>query len=192
MIPVSTLTCSRVNFSIIDGLLQFLLIFWIYVFIFSVFVLIFRIRIRMSFIGQVCLHVQGICNSDRSSTVQQNDSDRTGHRKQKNNIHIYRWGFSNFVVCCFVFINVYRFNSFFFSVLVLFILVHPDKLNENEKCFLGSYTWNTVRFFYFLLFHVTIVFMVLDLVLFKYNNPVWQHKIKTIQTATKKQAIIDF
>ncbi len=29
---------------------------------------------------------------------------------------------------------------FFFSVLVLFILVHPDKLNENEKCFLGSYT----------------------------------------------------
>ncbi len=38
-----------------------------------------RIRIRMSFIGQVCLHIRGICYSD-SSTVQQNDSNRTGHR----------------------------------------------------------------------------------------------------------------
>ncbi len=46
------------------------------------------IYIRMSFIGQVCLHIQGICYSDRSSTVQQNDSDRTGHRQQKNNIKI--------------------------------------------------------------------------------------------------------
>ncbi len=27
----------------------------------------------MSFIGQVCLHIRGICYSDRSSTVQQND-----------------------------------------------------------------------------------------------------------------------
>ncbi len=42
----------------------------------------------MSFIGQVCLHIQGICYSDRSSTVQQNDSDRTGHSQQKNNIKI--------------------------------------------------------------------------------------------------------
>ncbi len=32
----------------------------------------------MSFIGQVCLHIRGICYSDRSSTVQQNDSNRTG------------------------------------------------------------------------------------------------------------------
>ncbi len=30
-----------------------------------------------------------ICYSDRRSTVQQNDSDRTGHRLQKNNIQIY-------------------------------------------------------------------------------------------------------
>ncbi len=37
-----------------------------------------RATMRMSFIGQVCLHIQGICYSDRSSTVQQNDSDRTG------------------------------------------------------------------------------------------------------------------
>ncbi len=29
---------------------------------------------------QVCLHIQGICYSDRSSTVQQRDSNRTGHR----------------------------------------------------------------------------------------------------------------
>ncbi len=35
---------------------------------------------RMSFIGRVCLHIRGICYSDRSSTVQQNDSDRTRHR----------------------------------------------------------------------------------------------------------------
>ncbi len=41
-----------------------------------------RIWIRISFIGQVCLHTVywGICYSDRSSTVQQNDSNRTGHR----------------------------------------------------------------------------------------------------------------
>ncbi len=45
---------------------------------------------RMSFIGQVCLHIRGICYSDRSSTVQQNDSNRTGHRQQKNNIQIYK------------------------------------------------------------------------------------------------------
>ncbi len=44
-----------------------------------------RIRIRMSFIGQVCLHIRGICYSDRSSTVQQNDSNRTGHRQQYTN-----------------------------------------------------------------------------------------------------------
>ncbi len=31
----------------------------------------------MSFIGQVCLHIRGMCNSDRNSTVQQNDSYRT-------------------------------------------------------------------------------------------------------------------
>ncbi len=49
---------------------------------------LFRIRIRISFIGQVGLHIQGICYSDRSSTVQQNDSNRTGHRQQKNNIQI--------------------------------------------------------------------------------------------------------
>ncbi len=47
-----------------------------------------RIRIRISFIGQVCLHIRGICYSDWSSTVQQNDSDRTGLRQQKNNIQI--------------------------------------------------------------------------------------------------------
>ncbi len=29
---------------------------------------------------QVCLHIRGICYSDRSSTVQQNDSNRTGQR----------------------------------------------------------------------------------------------------------------
>ncbi len=42
----------------------------------------------MSFIGQVCLHIRGICYSNISSTVQQNDSNRTGHRQQKNNIQI--------------------------------------------------------------------------------------------------------
>ncbi len=36
-------------------------------------------RMSMSFIGQVCLHTRGICYSDISSTVQQNDSNRTGH-----------------------------------------------------------------------------------------------------------------
>ncbi len=46
------------------------------------------VRMRMSFIGQVCLHIQGISYSDRSSTVQQNDSNSTGHRQQENNIHI--------------------------------------------------------------------------------------------------------
>ncbi len=38
------------------------------------------IRIRMSFNGQVCIHIRGICYSDRTYTVQQNDSNRTGHR----------------------------------------------------------------------------------------------------------------
>ncbi len=52
-----------------------------------------RIRNRMSFIGQVCLHIQGICYSYRISTVQQTDSDRTGHRQQKNNIQI--WNVQN-------------------------------------------------------------------------------------------------
>ncbi len=46
-----------------------------------------RIRIKIRFIGQVFLHIRGICYSDRSSTVQQNDSDRTGHTT-KNNIQI--------------------------------------------------------------------------------------------------------
>ncbi len=51
--------------------------------------LLFKSNIeRMSFVGQVCVHIRGICYSDRSSTVQQNDSDRTGHRQQKNNIQI--------------------------------------------------------------------------------------------------------
>ncbi len=31
----------------------------------------------MNFIVQVCLHMQGVFYSDRSSTVQQNDSDST-------------------------------------------------------------------------------------------------------------------
>ncbi len=35
---------------------------------------------------QVCLHTRGICYSDRSSTVQQNDCDRT--QIIKNNIQI--------------------------------------------------------------------------------------------------------
>ncbi len=46
------------------------------------------IRIKMSFIRLVCLHIQGICYGDRSSTVQQNDSIRTGHSQQKNNMQI--------------------------------------------------------------------------------------------------------
>ncbi len=37
-----------------------------------------RRKERMSFIGQVCLHIQGICYSDRSSIVQQNMT-ATGH-----------------------------------------------------------------------------------------------------------------
>ncbi len=45
--------------------------------------LVFRIRIRMSFIGQVGLHIQGILNRDRSSTVLQNDSDRTQTTKEQ-------------------------------------------------------------------------------------------------------------
>ncbi len=36
----------------------------------------------------VCLHIQLIVYSDRSSTVQQNDSKRTGHWQQNNKIHI--------------------------------------------------------------------------------------------------------
>ncbi len=52
------------------------------------------IRIWMSFIGQVCL--RGICYSDRSSTVQQNNSNRTGHRQQKNNIQIYKCNYGSF------------------------------------------------------------------------------------------------
>ncbi len=47
-----------------------------------------KIWIRMSFIEQVCLHIKGIYYSDRSSTVQQTDCNRTGHRQQKNNIQI--------------------------------------------------------------------------------------------------------
>ncbi len=50
------------------------------------------VKIRMSFIDQVCLHIPGICYSDRSSTVQQNDSERTGQttkeqctKRQKHN-----------------------------------------------------------------------------------------------------------
>ncbi len=43
---------------------------------------------RMSFIGQVCLHIRGICYSDRSSTVQQHDSDRDKPQIIKNNIQI--------------------------------------------------------------------------------------------------------
>ncbi len=47
-----------------------------------------KIWIRMSFIEQVCVHIQGISYSDRSSTVQQNDCNRTGHGQQNNNIQI--------------------------------------------------------------------------------------------------------
>ncbi len=46
------------------------------------------------------------------------------------------------VILLFVVLFLYMsivFIHFYFS-LVLFILVHPDKLNENEKHFLGSYT----------------------------------------------------
>ncbi len=43
-----------------------------------------------SFIGQVCLHMRGISYSDRSATVWQNDSIRTGHRQQNNNIQMYK------------------------------------------------------------------------------------------------------
>ncbi len=41
----------------------------------------------MSFIGQVCLHIRGIFNSDRSSAVQQNDSNST-QMINNNNIQI--------------------------------------------------------------------------------------------------------
>ncbi len=34
---------------------------------------------------QVCLHIRGICFHDRSSTVQQNDSDRTKNTDNKKN-----------------------------------------------------------------------------------------------------------
>ncbi len=44
----------------------------------------------MSFISRVCLHIQGICYSDKGSTVQQNDSNRTEQRRLKNNIQIYK------------------------------------------------------------------------------------------------------
>ncbi len=37
--------------------------------------IVFNQFMRMSFIGQVCLHMQGIFYSDSSSTVQQNDND---------------------------------------------------------------------------------------------------------------------
>ncbi len=45
-------------------------------------------RMIINFIGQVCLHIWGICYSDISSTVQENDNNRTGHRQQNNNIQI--------------------------------------------------------------------------------------------------------
>ncbi len=48
-----------------------------------------RIRIRMSFIGQVCLHVEGIC-SDRSSKVQQNDKTQT-IKEQYTNRQCTKW-----------------------------------------------------------------------------------------------------
>ncbi len=38
----------------------------------------------MSFIGQVCFHIQGICYSDRSSAVQQNNSNRTQTEKEQH------------------------------------------------------------------------------------------------------------
>ncbi len=58
--------------------------------------LFYFMTMRMSFIGQVCLHIQGICYSDRSSTVQQKDSNRTRYtniqignvQKGKNTIYI--------------------------------------------------------------------------------------------------------
>ncbi len=57
------------------------------------YILLSLFRIRMSFVGQVCLHIRGICYSYRSSTVQQNDSDWKGQyanrqctKWQKHNI----------------------------------------------------------------------------------------------------------
>ncbi len=58
--------------------------------------LFYFMTMRMSFIGQVFLHIWGICYSDRSSTVQQKDSNRTRYtniqignvQKSKNLIYI--------------------------------------------------------------------------------------------------------
>ncbi len=54
-----------------------------------------RIRIRMSFIGQVCLHIRGICYSDKApqcnrmtATGQDTDNKRTIY-KYTYNIYIY-------------------------------------------------------------------------------------------------------
>ncbi len=49
--------------------------------------------IRMSFVGQVCLHIRGICYSERSSTVHQNDSNRTEQKikEQYTNRQCTKW-----------------------------------------------------------------------------------------------------
>ncbi len=59
---------SRVTFMQLDAFIQSALHCIQYI--------VFNQFMRMSFIGQVCLHMR-IFYSDRSSTVQQNDSDRT-------------------------------------------------------------------------------------------------------------------
>ncbi len=54
---------------------------YIYIYIYYSFFEMVTLWSTMELFCQVCLHIQGICYSDRSSTVQQNDSNRTGHRK---------------------------------------------------------------------------------------------------------------
>ncbi len=82
----------------------------------------------MSFIGQVCLHIEGICYSDRSSTVQQNDSDRTGHRQQKNNIQIYKYvqNGKNTIY------NADNYVCTFFCTLYLCTLFTPKQVGVNK------------------------------------------------------------
>ncbi len=59
-------------------------------FVYVVINMIIRIRIRMSFIGQVCLHIRGICYSDKAP--QCNRMTATGRtqttKEQYTNIQI--------------------------------------------------------------------------------------------------------
>ncbi len=59
-------------------------------FVYVVINMIIRIRIRMSFIGQVCLHIRGICYSDKAPQCNRMTAtgQDTDNKEQYTNIQI--------------------------------------------------------------------------------------------------------